>query len=269
MIPAGRKLVVSPEHAAELLKRNTHNRPVDQHLVRKYTALMSAGQWLWNGDTIRVAASGEILDGQHRLLASTVSAKPFTTILVEGLPSEVFTTIDTQKPRTARDVLTLAGIPDAPRMASAARWVGPLSRGEAATGKAAVSNAIVHQACLEWVELAPCLKLLDKKKSSGALFPPCAAAILAVASRLHGHEKVASFVEAFDGGLTMEESHPVLVLRNRLTTNRAAAHRMHTYVVMAVIIKALNAYLLGKSVGTLKYGRVEEYPIIVGVPRDK
>lgn len=103
-------IFLTPEIATELLEHNTLNRPLSHAHVQRIADQIISGRWRYNGDTIKVASTGDVLDGQHRLWAVIEAKKPIETIVVYGIEKEAFSTIDTlRKPRSGADVLALAG----------------------------------------------------------------------------------------------------------------------------------------------------------------
>lgn len=102
---------LTPEMAAQLLEHNTLNRPLSQNHVERIARQISEDKWMFNGDTIKVAESGDVLDGQHRLWAVVEAKKPIETILVHGIKRDAFATIDTlRRLRSGGDTLALNGV---------------------------------------------------------------------------------------------------------------------------------------------------------------
>lgn len=66
---------ITPDRAKQLLEMNTRNRNVLHSNLDILTEEIRKGRFVANGDAIRIAKDGTILDGQHRLLAC-VRAKP-------------------------------------------------------------------------------------------------------------------------------------------------------------------------------------------------
>jgi len=99
---------ITPEVAASMLANNAKNRPISRFHVEKLAAAMKRGEWDLNGTTIKIAATGRLLDGQHRLTACVESRCPFDTLVVYGLPESSFSTIDQiSKTRKISDVLSI------------------------------------------------------------------------------------------------------------------------------------------------------------------
>jgi hypothetical protein len=102
---------ITPKKAEEILTYcNTRNRRPYMGGLARMVVDMEKGNWrVDNGDVIRFNTSGELLDGQHRLMAIQVSGATTTLMMVFNIDDTVRQTIDTGKPRAAHDALTLAG----------------------------------------------------------------------------------------------------------------------------------------------------------------
>lgn len=99
---------ITPEVAASMLTMNARNRPMSRPHVARLADAMRRGEWDLNGSTIKVAATGRLLDGQHRLTACVESGAAFDSLVVYGLEEETFATIDqTSRSRKVSDVLTI------------------------------------------------------------------------------------------------------------------------------------------------------------------
>jgi hypothetical protein len=126
---------VTPKMAMDLLASNTHNRHMKDRKVLQFAQTMRDGAWMFNGDAIRVAADGTLLDGQNRLEAIAKSGQAQWTLLVTGLPSEAQETMDQGTKRTFADTLTLRSEGNAKQLAAALRvlWFVELNGGSFAS----------------------------------------------------------------------------------------------------------------------------------------
>lgn len=102
-------VTITPEMAEEMLKRNIANRKVNQANVNRIAADMATGNYRINGETIKISSNGEILDGQHRLLACIKSSVPFKSYIVYNVEREAIGTIDMGKGRSVADSLNVMG----------------------------------------------------------------------------------------------------------------------------------------------------------------
>jgi hypothetical protein len=103
---------VSPAMAKKLLAANQRNRNLAARRVATLAGAMTRGEWTLNGESIKVAANGDLIDGQHRLAAIMASGKTLSMVVVRGLPNEVQGTVDIGAARTVGDMLRLRGEKD-------------------------------------------------------------------------------------------------------------------------------------------------------------
>ena len=106
------EIVMTPVHAAKLLEGNTGNRTLSQARIAAIAADIANGAWQADGSPIRVAKSGKLLDGQHRLSAIVRAKREVPVVLVEGLDEEAQLTIDSGKARSFNDYLIVRGYAD-------------------------------------------------------------------------------------------------------------------------------------------------------------
>ena len=81
------------------------NRRLRKHKVEVYASAMKRGQWKLDGASIVFSEEGKLIDGQHRLAAIIESATPITTVVVRGVSTDAYVTMDTGMARNPRDVL--------------------------------------------------------------------------------------------------------------------------------------------------------------------
>jgi hypothetical protein len=124
-----RVVTMTPLWALELLDHNTRNRSLSWAHAESLAHDMRKNDFKLNGDAIRIAKSGAVLDGQHRLQACILADKSFPTLLVTGLDDDVFDTIDVGRRRNAGDVLSIEGEKNARVIAAALRLLNDILTG--------------------------------------------------------------------------------------------------------------------------------------------
>ena len=76
------------------------NRPLNRGKVKQYASDLMTGRWhSEDGNLIKFARTGELLDGRHRLTACAETGVQFTTDVVVGLRPEALLTQDIGKSR--------------------------------------------------------------------------------------------------------------------------------------------------------------------------
>ena len=107
--PVTRWMDIGPDQAAEMLKRNTVNRPKKQQKIKMYAGDIKRGAWPVTGNPIQFGKGGHLLDGQNRLQAIIDSGATLRMLVIEGIDDDVFDVIDRGAGRTSTDVLVVLG----------------------------------------------------------------------------------------------------------------------------------------------------------------
>ena len=106
---------ITPEMAKEMLEKNmANNRKINHDTVRRYARIMKAGGWNLTHQGIGFDEQGELIDGQHRLMAivmANVPVKMLVTYGVKHTDGEALT-IDMGRKRTTLNIMQISGIDD-------------------------------------------------------------------------------------------------------------------------------------------------------------
>ena len=100
---------MNPRLAEKILSLNVKNRKIAKPNLSSTVYKMKTSKWHENGESIIIGSDGVLKDGQHRLEATIKANHSWKAILVTGVDSNVMSSIDTGKNRSASDVLTLNG----------------------------------------------------------------------------------------------------------------------------------------------------------------
>lgn len=245
---------VGPEMAAILLEGNTRNRPAKQQHIENLAREMSEGRFQYNGDTIRVDRHGNLLDGQHRLMAVVKSGTTHLMTIISGLDPETFLTIDQGTRRTSADMLGVANpeLKNIGHMASASRLLalmeskkidsakrGNTIRNDQVIVTCAANEKLLHEGLLYGFK--PHLRKLIPAAQSAAVF-----AHFSKENRLLTAEFFAAICEPMP---TLEIAS---LLRNQFTDNKIGVKRMPSTKLICLFMKALRKHLDGQKVRQLK-----------------
>jgi len=128
--------LVTPELAQEWLnERNTNNRKTKGEAIIRYAREMESGRWDPDASDIKFSRTGELLDGQNRLMACVRAGVPFPTLIRTGLKLDTKTRVDTGIRRTIADTFTLERIPYANNVAAGIQLRLRYEEGEASGGQ--------------------------------------------------------------------------------------------------------------------------------------
>ncbi|MBT1161690.1 hypothetical protein [Bifidobacterium sp. SO1] len=270
MEPKAEFRTITPQEAKRLLASNTHNRNLKEQAIRRYMADLKAGRWKVNGEAVKIAADGTLLDGQNRCEASVRTGLPFTTLVVTGLDPETQSSMDQGVKRTNADALRLEhGYSNATAIAAAARTDHTWSEyGAESAFRQGGAYAMSGGQTLEWVETHP--GIADAAETAkrvygrcGGLLPAAHLAVLIQRFREIDETDADAFLEAFATGAGLDADSPILTVRRTLADMKGK--RVDPRVRAAIMIKAWNKWRRGESCQRLGWqpggSRHEAFPI--------
>lgn len=258
--------MLTPELANELLERNNLNRPLSDTHISRIARQIKEGKWKFNGDTIKIADTDDVLDGQHRLWAVIEAKIPIQTILVSGIERDAFATIDTlRRARSGSDVLSLNGAHQYRQViASAIPWLIRWQRG-------CLLNYRDPQYRVENSDIEDCYQhhggiVLAAERASklkGVVSPGILTFFYYVLVNRNA-DLAERLMRTLEYPTNAAFDDPFFCLRSQLLNNRGA--RVSTIVVIAWMIKASNAAYKNLAVKTINWKnqgeRPEPFPIL-------
>lgn len=245
-------ITVTPRLAKQLLDHNTNNRKVSKANLEKIKASMLESEWELNGEAIKIAQNGRILDGQHRLQASVETDTTFSTFIVYGLKNTAQDTMGTGKSRSLADVLSIHGYKNTNRLAAIVVAIMRAEKGGLRQGvrtESSNSISITNKQALTRLEIEPTLADISHvvHPAVKAGMPGRLAGLLYYEFSKISGEDTEDFFARLASGIGLDRGDPILTLRDHLTRLRSESHRKPTQIyIAAVIIKAWNKYREGE-----------------------
>lgn len=248
---------ITPAVARRYLATQHKNRRVKLSHVSTLTRAMEDGTFLLSGDPIRFNAAGELMDGQHRLLACIASEMPLQALVIRGLDADVIDVIDTGIKRTPGDIFSLRGFKDATNLAAVLKWLWRFDH----TFYTSYPYAPQIQALEATMERHPAVKdSLAVGYQVLRLMPKSLACALYTLFQEHYRRDAAQFFTQLASGEGLFRGDPVHTLRTLLVKNSTRKAKLPYYEIAAVVIKAFNAYTKGKKVHSLRWASRGENP---------
>lgn len=245
-------ITVTPRIAKQLLEMNTRNRKISPTNLAKVSLQMQRDEWQLNGEAIKVAKDGRILDGQHRLQAAVDTDTTFPTLIVYGLKNTAQDTMDTGKSRSLADVLFIHGYKNTNRLAAIVVAIMRAEKGGLRQGvrtESSNSISITNKQALTRLEIEPTLADISHvvHPAAKAGVPGRLAGLLYYEFSKISGEDTEDFFARLASGIGLDRGDPILALRDHLTRLRSESHRKPTQIyIAAVIIKAWNKYREGE-----------------------
>jgi hypothetical protein len=278
---------VGHDEAVKLLGSNTHNRTLRAGRTNSYAIDMLKGNWRTTGDAVKFSKSGVLLDGQHRLAAIVQAATTgaleqgariepnpdlqLPLVVVRNLDDNAQEAMDIGAARSLKDILELNRQErNANHLASALRIIYAWTSGARKTiaKRAQVTNATL----LDFFDADPdsfrqLVSTVSSEYQKGDhLLPP---SVLALAHWLFedvAPEDADAFFGRLQDGQDLHKGDAIYELRDALKRVRQdRGHRAIAYV-LAITIKAWNAYRLGEKVNVLSFKMGGAHPELFPEP---
>ncbi len=248
-------VTITPDLAEQFLAKNTHNRTPKASNLKKVVRSLTNGEWKLNGEAIKIAHDGTILDGQHRLLAIAHTGIPMTTLVIRGLDKETQETMDGGSPRSAADALKLRGEANFTTLAAVAKKICTYNEAglRAATG---TSFTITTAEILAAVDATPGIRETAKYANSVAGGTGMTASIVGLLFHIFSAidaEDAVYFFDRFHDGEMLAKGNPIYELRRTLENVKSVRGEKSQTFIAAVTIKAWNKFRDGDSVTVLRF----------------
>lgn len=257
--PVAKLETITPEKALELLVENNMNRSVTYRLVERIAEEITAGRWQVNGDAIRIAEDGTILDGQHRLMAIEKSGIAVETFIVYNLKKECFSTINTNcRSRSSSDVLSIAKETNCTTLATALNWVCRYSD-ESLISKKHYSIADQQETLVKHPEIRKSVGLAMQVKNR--LLPSAPTAFLHYMFHQKDAELADIFINGISGGYDVKYSN-FRLFNEKLIRNFTAKVKIDRNEIVILGVKAWNATRQNLSLKVLRFDSNEAAPKI-------
>jgi hypothetical protein len=258
------EMVIDRDLAREWLeKRFSKQRHVTQNHVYYLKGVLQRGEWELNGEAIKFDVNGELIDGQHRLLAIAETGIPIKSLVCFDVTEKAFETLDKGKIRTDADVLSTRGEKNTNLLAAALRLIyreGPDGR---------VSNKLSkpsRQQVLEILDenqtIRDSVDMISNNRNYRTLMPSSIAAYCHYKFGLIDTKQRDQFFREVSLGENLMANSATYQLRQRLLNNKLAGNRMKPDEILAVVIKGWNYFRKGRAIQNLRWhASQEDFPI--------
>jgi len=255
--------MITPRLAAQYFEARDANRAFSEVLAKKYAADIRGSRWDDNGETVKFAVGGRLIDGQHRMAAIVETGVTLELLVVRGLAPATILTIDAGKARTYGNHLQILGERNANTIAAAVAMIYAHERGGILRTKVNPSHRaldITRQKHPRVVESAAFI--LSAPNLRPLRVPPGMATFLHYAFSASDAEMAETFFVGLKTGEMLSSADPVFQLRARLLLNTASRERINQKRMAHYIIKAWNFTRSGRRVKSFCISHNEAFPEI-------
>lgn len=263
---------ITPAIAADYLRHNAVNRPLNHKNVEFYARQMVEGKWMLNGESIVFDSDGNLMDGQTRLNAVIKADTGVEFVVVRGVTSKCFTSIDQGRNRLLSDVFSIAGINNASTVSAIVnRYYGVhlgyiVIMSDGAKGRGGGKNPkrltkdefleiykqhadVFQEAARVAGRLVGSNVAILTKSDCGALYS------YLVIDLGHDQEVVLSFFEQLYTNKT--KLNHISILNKKLVQSLTSTVKLSPMHKQNLIAKSFNLFVTGKDVGKLFWNQKE------------
>jgi hypothetical protein len=248
---------LTPEMAEDFIAHlSTNQRNTKEIHLQCLVNDVAAGRFQFNGEPIIMDDADRLIDGRHRCISVIQAGKPIPVLIVRGVPSAAYSTIDITAKRTGADALRSAGH-DRPDVLAAAAVL--LHRHE--RGMIGRTYAVISPVATEEI-LAANPGLVDSLDFARPVMKLLHAVGVPVFCH-HAFSRISrADADRFFERLASDEDHkkgePILTLRRRLLAKQFRADEL-----VSMLFKTWNAFRRNRDVRSLNYVAGEQLPSLI------
>lgn len=246
--PSASVVVVTPEIAARWIAKNLRNRNIRKAVVNAYARDMKSGNWQLTGEAVKFDRNGDLIDGQHRLMAIIQSEQSVPLFVVRGLSPNAQDVMDSGSKRQASDALHLSGYRNAHIVAAAARLELSL------TGDTVGGRTFTNSEIAEWVTGNPGIEDAAAASMNLRTIDLSPSVITVAWHRLSQIDPLdcAEFWASLANNATNGAGDPRNTLLKRVASARRSGERLAQTVQLNFVIRAWNAWRGGRELHVLR-----------------
>lgn len=246
---------MTAEEAKRLLGQNVGNRSVRSSHVRVLSDAMRRGEWMQNGETIKVSKTGRLLDGQHRLMAIVMSGVSVPMTVIYGIDDEAFSTIDIGAKRSIGDALGMDGEENGPKLAAMLKMAYTYNETGRPYGLASYRSPTFPQLQALCTDSARnSAKFAAGKKLLRSIVGETLTAWCFMRfSTEVGVDAAQEFFDLLTSGAGLTDGSPILALRNRLMSEKVKDKTsLDKEYKAALVFKAFKLFVAGQKCKALR-----------------
>jgi hypothetical protein len=252
---------VTPTQAAAWLSTADRLHRAHTRAVESYAREMERGSWKLNGEPIIFSDQHVLLDGHARLRACVKANKAFVTLIIRGINRDTFDTIDAVRKRTLGDILHIRREPHGRQLASSLMIIWRHWNGDLLDQSKLPSTGDL----LAILAAYPEIRSISVPAAEDAA-PSLPLGIGIAMHHLFARVNIERANELFQQFVDRAQGTSGGILRGVLDDMINEGGRRVQQTVIALTIKAWNAFIDGRQVSTLRFLRErEQFPKISGM----
>lgn len=241
------RVMLTPDMAREFLGTlYEKQRPIRNLHLAGIARDVRDGRWRFNAEPLMIDDLGHLINGQHRCTVCAQTGIPMDVVIIRGVPSQSYESIDNVGKRSGADAIRDKSS-NATTVASALGLLYRWDQGLPVTEKMATSPTLVaellerHPGMIQSGRVGQTSRYVTKS-------PAAAAFCHYIFSRIDP-EQADLFMETVTGGENIAKGNPIYAFRQRLINE---VKELRPYEVVHYLVLTWNAWRQNKKVLILK-----------------
>lgn len=252
---------MTPEKASELLKKNKSNRPLNKANLDAFIRILEEGEWRPTHQGIGVDWNGNLIDGQHRLMAIQLTGIPADIRITTGLDPDDFTVIDNGRIRNAADTLAILGYEGGTQLGAALRlydlYLTNEGPGTWRSERHLRSNTQTRRLAEKYPDMGQYSTAARRIHRAVGATP---SAMIVLLYLISDKPEAQDWIDGVVTGANLSVGDARLAFRTCITNARFNKKRMTNQEVLALGIKSFNAFTAGKTIRVLSWNTRQNFP---------
>lgn len=257
-----RVVQMTREKAEELLEKNTGNRPVSPANLDMFCQILRNGEWALTHQGIAIDWDGNLIDGQHRLMAIMITGVTAEIRVTTGIDPATFTKIDNGRIRNAADTLAILGVEGGTQLGAALRLYDLYVANEDGTWRSERHlrrNAQIAILAEKYPDMGQHATVARRiRRASGA----APSAMIVLLYLINDHADAQEWVDGVITGANLSVGDARLAFRRAMMNAKLTKRRMTNQEVLALGIKSFNAFVNCETVKVLSWAPRQNFPRI-------
>lgn len=226
----------TPAEASHIMEyHNGRNRPLSG-AWKRLQAKINGGVWFMNAETIVFGSDGHLLNGQHRMKATSLAQMAVPMLVVFNVNPNVFMSLDQGLKRTPGDVLATYGVADAKLIAASLGWLLRYESDSLRSAWVAVPNETANEALDRHKGIVASVERVRKTDwNKSRVYPQSVLVFLHYLLSRIDAKAAAAFLEKIVDGVGVERGSHEFLLRRRLEKDFSNVNHYRNYVEMVVL----------------------------------
>lgn len=266
---------ITPQQAKEYLEHNRCNRKISFTRVKELARKIKEGKYVMPPDAIAFDKTGRLFNGQHRLTACVEAGIAIQSIVYRNADESVFMVTDIGMKKSGGQALNTIGYSNSTNLAALARIVYVIETTPDHVHWWNNSDHVDPTDIIDTIKAYPELQeyitfacTATKSTRANKLNAPATGvgAAIHIAAKAGHREDIEHLITTTTEAVGLQDGDPELAIMKAFSRDiikkQGSNTLMRTAITCALLLKALNAKIQGRSIQIVRWNAHEQFPTV-------